>query len=53
VVAIHVRYWFADGHGNDNEGNENEEIEAGHDEQANVGNGPVEGDADDCVKCSE
>jgi hypothetical protein len=53
VVAVQVGDGTADGHGDDDEGDEDQEVEAGHDEEAHLRAGPVEGDADEGVEGGE
>lgn len=50
AVAVEVGDGFAKGDGDDDEGNEQQGVDGSHDEEANVGGGPVEGDGDDSVE---
>ena len=50
MVAIEVRHGLAHDHANDNPRNEDEAVNAGHDPQAQVGDGPVEGDGHERVE---
>ena len=49
-VAIQIRDGLADGDGDDDESDQQQRIGRGHDEEADVGDGPVEGNADEAVE---
>lgn len=48
-VAVQVGDRFADGDGDDDEGDQQQGVGGGHDEEADVGDGPEEGDRDEAV----
>lgn len=52
-VAIEERHWLAEGDCADDEGDEEEGVDASHDEEAEVGVGPVIPDADHDVKSGD
>lgn len=49
-VAIQVGDGFADGDGDDDEGDQQQRIGGGHDEETDVGDGPEEGNGDEAVQ---
>jgi hypothetical protein len=52
-VAVEVGHWLAESYGADDEGDEEEGVDAGHYEEAEVGVGPVVADADHDVESGD
>lgn len=52
-AAVEVGKGLAENDGDDDKSDEPEEVEHGHDQEADVGVGPEEGDGDEAVECGE
>lgn len=53
VVAVEAGNWTANRDGHNREGDEDEEVGGSHDEHADVGGGPVEGNAEEGIEHCE